>query len=43
VRADVSLSYAIDAAKVPDFYVNYRTDDLERFTHGILKDIVRNS
>ncbi len=43
VRTDVSLSYAIDAAKVPDFYVKYRTDDLERFTHGILKDIVRNS
>ncbi|PYV88972.1 MAG: membrane protease subunit, stomatin/prohibitin [Acidobacteria bacterium] len=43
VRADVSLSYAIDAVKVPDFYVKYRTDDLERFTHGILKDIVRNS
>jgi regulator of protease activity HflC (stomatin/prohibitin superfamily) len=43
VRADVSLSYAIDSGKVPDFYVKYRTDDLERFTHGILKDIVRNS
>jgi regulator of protease activity HflC (stomatin/prohibitin superfamily) len=43
VRADVSLSYAIDAAKVPEFYVKYRTDDLEKFTHGILKDIVRNS
>jgi regulator of protease activity HflC (stomatin/prohibitin superfamily) len=43
VRADVSLSYAIDAPKAPDFYVKYRTDDLERFTHGILKDIVRNS
>src|SRR5690348_1033480 len=43
VRADVSLSYAIDAVKVPDFYVKYRADDLERFTHGILKDIVRNS
>jgi len=43
VRADVSLSYAIEAARVPEFYVKYRTDDLERFTHGILKDIVRNS
>jgi regulator of protease activity HflC (stomatin/prohibitin superfamily) len=43
VRADVSLSYAIDASRVPEFYVKYRTDDLERFTHGILKDIVRNS
>ncbi len=43
VRADVSLSYAIDPVKVPEFYVKYRTDDLDRFTHGILKDIVRNS
>lgn len=43
VRADVSLSYAIDPLKVPDFYVKYRADDLEKFTHGILKDIVRNS
>src|SRR6185437_349220 len=43
VRADVSLSYAIDATKIPDFYVKYRSDDLDRFTHGILKDIVRNS
>jgi regulator of protease activity HflC (stomatin/prohibitin superfamily) len=43
VRVDVSLSYAIDAARVPEFYVKYRTDDLRRFTHGILKDIVRNS
>ena len=43
VRTDVSLSYAIDATRVPEFYVKYRTDDLERFTHGILKDIVRNS
>jgi regulator of protease activity HflC (stomatin/prohibitin superfamily) len=43
VRADVSLSYAIDQLKVPEFYVKYRTDELEKFTHGILKDIVRNS
>jgi regulator of protease activity HflC (stomatin/prohibitin superfamily) len=43
VRADVSLSYAIDSQKVPDFYVKYRVNDLDKFTHGILKDIVRNS
>jgi regulator of protease activity HflC (stomatin/prohibitin superfamily) len=43
VRADVSLSHAIDAGKIPDFYVKFRSDDLDRFTHGILKDIVRNS
>src|SRR5262249_54618335 len=42
-RADVSLSYAIDSTKVPEFYGKYRRDDLEKFTHRILKDVVRNS
>jgi regulator of protease activity HflC (stomatin/prohibitin superfamily) len=43
IYADVSLSYAIEANRVPDFYVKYRVNDLDRFTHGILRDIVRNS
>src|SRR6201998_314065 len=43
ILVDVSLSYAIEASKAPDFYVKYRVDDLDRFTHGILRDIVRNS
>lgn len=43
IYSDVSLSYAIDPAKVPEFYVKYRLNDLELFTHGILRDIVRNS
>jgi regulator of protease activity HflC (stomatin/prohibitin superfamily) len=43
IFADVSLSYAIDGAKVPAFYVKYRIADLTDFTHGILRDIVRNS
>jgi regulator of protease activity HflC (stomatin/prohibitin superfamily) len=43
ISADVSLSYAIEPSKVPDFYVKYRVNDLDRFTHGILRDIVRNS
>ena len=43
ILVDVSLSYAIDPSKVPDFYVKYRVSDLELFTHGILRDIVRNS
>jgi regulator of protease activity HflC (stomatin/prohibitin superfamily) len=43
IFVDVSLSYAIEPAKAPDFYVKYRVDDLDRFTHGILRDIVRNS
>jgi len=43
VYSDVSLSYAIAPSRVPDFYVKYRVSDLDNFTHGILRDIVRNS
>ncbi len=43
ISADVSLSYAIEPSKVPDFYLKYRITDLDRFTHGILRDITRNS
>jgi len=43
IFVDVSLSYAIEAAKAPDFYVKYRLADMESFTHGILRDVVRNS
>ena len=43
IYSDVSLSYAIQPSRVPDFYVKYRVSDLDAFTHGILRDIVRNS
>lgn len=43
IKSDVSLSYAIDGNLVPEFYVKYRISDLDQFTHGILRDIVRNS
>ena len=43
IFVDVSLSYAIEAAKAPDFYVKYRLADMESFTHGILRDVARNS
>ena len=43
IYSDVSLSYSIDAKRVPDFYVKYRVNDLDLFTHGILRDVVRNS
>ncbi|HEX3470245.1 MAG TPA: SPFH domain-containing protein [Silvibacterium sp.] len=43
IYSDVSLSYAIDPKMVPDFYLKYRLSDLEAFTHGILRDVVRNS
>ncbi len=43
IYSDVSLSYAIEPRRVPDFYVKYRLSDLDHFTHGILRDVVRNS
>jgi regulator of protease activity HflC (stomatin/prohibitin superfamily) len=43
ISCDVSLSYAIEPNRVPDFYVKYRVNNLDLFTHGILRDIVRNS
>jgi len=43
IFVDVSLSYAIEPVKVPDFYVKYRVGDMDVFTHGILRDVVRNS
>src|SRR6202158_1397111 len=43
IFVDVSLSYAIEAAKAPDFYVKYRLADMESFTHGILRDVGRHS
>jgi regulator of protease activity HflC (stomatin/prohibitin superfamily) len=43
IFVDVSLSYAIEPEKVPDFYVKYRVSDMDTFTHGILRDVVRNS
>lgn len=43
VYSDVSLSYAIDPKMVPDFYLKFRVSDLATFTHGFLRDVVRNS
>ncbi|MBB6146266.1 regulator of protease activity HflC (stomatin/prohibitin superfamily) [Silvibacterium bohemicum] len=43
IYSDVSLSYAIDPKMVPDFYLKYRLSNLDAFTHGILRDVVRNS
>lgn len=43
IYSDVSLSYAIDPKMVPDFYLKYRVSDLSIFTHGFLRDVVRNS
>lgn len=43
VNADVSLSYQIDAQKVPYFYVKFRNDDMSSFTYGFLHNIARDA
>ena len=41
--ADVSVSYQLLRDKVPHFYVQFRNDNVEHFTHGFLRDAVRNA
>jgi regulator of protease activity HflC (stomatin/prohibitin superfamily) len=41
--ADVNASYQLTAAHAPDFYVRFRNDDLNAFTHGFFRDVVRNA
>ncbi len=43
IAADVNLGYHLDPSKVPAFYVKFRNDDLTSFTHGFLKNAVRDS
>lgn len=43
VSADVSLSYQLEEKLVPAFYVKFRTDDLDIFTHGFLYNVARDS
>lgn len=41
--SDVNVSYQLTAAQVPKFYVKFRSDDLNTFTHGFFRDAVRNA
>jgi regulator of protease activity HflC (stomatin/prohibitin superfamily) len=43
VYGDISLSYHLDPAKVPAFYVKFRSDDIDQFTHGFLRNVARDS
>lgn len=40
---DVAVAYQLVHAKVPHFYVQFRSDDLEVFTHGFFRDAVRKA
>ena len=41
ISADISLAYHLKQEKVPAFYVKYRSDDLDQFTHGLLRNLAR--
>jgi regulator of protease activity HflC (stomatin/prohibitin superfamily) len=41
--ADVAVSYQLLRDKVPHFYVQFRNDNISSFTHGFLRDAVRNA
>jgi regulator of protease activity HflC (stomatin/prohibitin superfamily) len=43
IMADISVSYALDPAKVPDFYVKFRSDELKNFTGGFLRNATRDA
>jgi regulator of protease activity HflC (stomatin/prohibitin superfamily) len=43
VSTDISLSYSLVPDKVPSFYVKFRSDDLNTFTHGFLRNTARDA
>jgi len=42
ISCDVSLSFELDASKVPQLYSSFRTD-IETITHGFVKQTIRQS
>ncbi len=42
VAADISLAYHLETSKVPEFYVKFRTADMDAFTHGYLRSLTRD-
>lgn len=43
ISADISLSYQLIAEKAPHFYVQFRSDDIDHFTHGFFRNIARDA
>lgn len=42
ITGDISFSYSLEQEKVPHFYVKFRSDDLNTFTHGFLRNVARD-
>jgi len=43
VHADINLSYIIQENKVPNFYMQFRSDNLDNFTHGYLHNVAKDA
>jgi len=43
ISGDVNLSYQLDEKMVPNFYVKFRQDNLDHFTHGIMRNLTRDA
>ena len=43
INADISVSYQLEAALIPAFYVKFRNDDLKTFTFGYMHNITRDA
>lgn len=43
INADISVSYQLDYNKAPNFYVQFRADDITDFTNGFMRNVVRDS
>ena len=43
ITGDISLSYHLDPGKVPTFFAKFRTDNLDTFTHGFLRNVARDA
>lgn len=43
VSGDISLSYQLKAESVPSFYTKFRSDNINDFTHGFLRNTARDA
>lgn len=43
ISTDISISYSLVYDKVPAFYVKFRNDNIDDFTHGYLRNTVRDA
>lgn len=43
IGTDVSLSWQLNPMRAPAFYVKFRSDNLDQFTHGFMRNVARDS